>query len=287
MHKRETGGLKKHAQEKRQQALERTEEGIKQLIREQRPISFRSVADVSGVSRAWLYQQDDIRSRIEHLRNQQAKKKTVPPEQRASKSSSAAMVKTIKERVKKLQAENQELKQQLEVAYGRAIHAEDECDRYKRQVEALQKKLESYRAEVMPAVQPVLVGPQDDLIEAVESLGINMNATLARAIQGARPGDVEAAMAAFEQAVEAGTPIKHPGGWLKKAIEEAWVPNEKAQAEQASELEAFNKWFPKAKAAGLVVASQQKEDGSMVIYTPCGNCVSYSTFVATHPLADK
>lgn len=135
---------------------------------------------------------------------------------------------TSNERLRKLQAENQELKQQLEVAYGRAIYAEDECDRYKRQVEALQKKLESPRKEATRVAQAKPIAVQSDLIAAVENLGINMNATLARAIQGAMPGAVEAAMAALEQAVEAGTPSKHPGGWLKRAIEEAWVPNEKA-----------------------------------------------------------
>ena len=107
MHQRDTSGLKKHAQAKREEAIQRTEEGIRQLIKNKQLVSFKTVAEVAGVSRAWLYQQEDIRARIEHLRKQQSKKESIPAEQRASKESSAAIVRTLKERIKKYQAENQ------------------------------------------------------------------------------------------------------------------------------------------------------------------------------------
>lgn len=68
MHQRNTNGLKNHAQCKRDQAFERTEVAIRQLLKEGRPINFETVSKVSGVSRAWLYNQPEIRQRIEQLR---------------------------------------------------------------------------------------------------------------------------------------------------------------------------------------------------------------------------
>jgi hypothetical protein len=52
MHQRNTDGLKNHAQCKRDQAFERTQAGIRQLIKEGRPVNFETVSEVSGVSRA-------------------------------------------------------------------------------------------------------------------------------------------------------------------------------------------------------------------------------------------
>lgn len=134
---RNTSGLKEHAQQKRAQAFERTEQAIKNLLRENRSINFENVAETAGVSRAWLYKQPAIKERIEQLRGQQAEKKTLPPTQRASDASKTAMVQTLRQQIKNLQAENSGLRQQIEFAYGRTIYAEQEAEKFRKEAELL------------------------------------------------------------------------------------------------------------------------------------------------------
>ena len=124
--KRNTDGIKAAAQRKSQDAFARTEKAIQTLIREQKPINFESVAKEAGVTRVWLYKQPDVRGRIESLRAQQCPKKAVPKAQSASDDSKDAMIKALRLRVKKLESENRELREQVEFAYGKLMQAESD-----------------------------------------------------------------------------------------------------------------------------------------------------------------
>ena len=112
---RNTTGLLRHAQSRRQAAIERTEAAIRLLLQQKRPVNFRSVAAAASVSTAWLYQQETIRKQIERLRDRQiilqSGHKT---EVRASDASKDSIITALKQRVKKVEAENLELKKQLE-----------------------------------------------------------------------------------------------------------------------------------------------------------------------------
>lgn len=117
---RNVEGLRQRARERAEATQRRAEEALALLVRDQRPITFRAVAAAAGVSSAWLYQHDAIKARIMHLRAQQAPRARVwvPPQERASDTSKDHLIRTLSERLKRLEAENRELRQQLEVAYG-------------------------------------------------------------------------------------------------------------------------------------------------------------------------
>jgi hypothetical protein len=68
---RRAGALRQAAQAKRQDAVTRTETAIRTLIKSQQDINFRSVARAGGVSLDFLYGNDDLRARIEKLRDRQ------------------------------------------------------------------------------------------------------------------------------------------------------------------------------------------------------------------------
>lgn len=128
---RNTTGLKKAAQNRRLEALTRTEDAIKKLLREKRPIDFTTVAQVAQVARSWLYQQPEIKERIIYLREQTTQNKSIPLSQKSSEASKDAMIMTLKQQIKQLKAENQELIKQIEIAYGlvhekKHIHFTDE-----------------------------------------------------------------------------------------------------------------------------------------------------------------
>ncbi|MGG6237778.1 DUF6262 family protein [Nodosilinea sp. AN01ver1] len=303
MHQRNTEGLKSHAQGKREHTFERAEAGIRQLIKEGRPINFETVKEVSGVSRAWLYNQPELRQRIEQLRGQGQVKKTVPPQQKASNASNAAKVKTLLQEVKKLRAENQGLRQHLEEVHGRALYADEEAERYKREVEAvkaerneLKKLLKQYQFQSeKPCTNDVTSISQrrasntEDKAEQIQlevaNLGIQLNSTLKKLIEDTPEESLLTALAALKEALDLGK-IKNPAGWLKRAIEDAWQPNNHpTQANLKNDLDLFNEWFPLAKSQGLVVASTQ-QSGKILILTVEEEWLPFAELINRHPILD-
>ncbi len=117
---RDTRGLRASAQRKAAITEQRAEAALALLIQEQRPITFKAVAQTAGISTAWLYGHEAIKARIIHLRAQQVPKAKVqiPPQGQASSASKDTMIAALQKRVREQAAEIEQLKQQVEVAYG-------------------------------------------------------------------------------------------------------------------------------------------------------------------------
>lgn len=120
-HKRNTAGLASAAASKKEATLKKTEAAISALLKSGSAINFNTVAEKAGVSKAWLYRENAIADRIKRLRGQQAKNapKAHKESERTSDASKAALITTLKARVKELECENKELKKQLEIVYGK------------------------------------------------------------------------------------------------------------------------------------------------------------------------
>lgn len=114
---------KKHLQQlhaqRRADTRKKVDETIRFLIKNGKPINFNSVANESGVAKATLYNNSDIRERIELLRQQQVQ---APTASRARKqideNNKDAIIESLKRKIKKLESENKKLNDQLKVAYG-------------------------------------------------------------------------------------------------------------------------------------------------------------------------
>jgi hypothetical protein len=117
---RNTQGLHAHAQNKAEQTRRRAEEALACLLKQQRPINFKAVAETAGISTAWLYGQQDIKMRIIHLRSQQVPQTQakIPMREQASDASKDAVMVALRKRAKDQETEIRELRRQLEVAYG-------------------------------------------------------------------------------------------------------------------------------------------------------------------------
>jgi uncharacterized protein YceH (UPF0502 family) len=118
--KRNIEGILNSAKQKAEQTRKRAEEAITLLIREQRLVNFKAVAETAQISTAWLYANEEIKMRIIHLRSQQVPKAQVkiPSREQASTASKDAMIAALQKRVREQATEIQELKKQLEAAYG-------------------------------------------------------------------------------------------------------------------------------------------------------------------------
>jgi hypothetical protein len=95
-----------------QSALSAAQGTIERLCREGRPVNFGAVARASGVSRAWLYRQAELRDSIGRLRSTTAPA-PAPSAQRASISSLRQRLETARAEVSRLKAENTVLRDQL------------------------------------------------------------------------------------------------------------------------------------------------------------------------------
>lgn len=106
--------LQKVHKQRRQKTNQRVDEAIKRLLLAQEPINFNSVAKESGVSKATLYNHDTIRERIERLRTQQEQSPTPKQIKRVrTDETKDAIIESLKIRIKRLEAENKKLKEQV------------------------------------------------------------------------------------------------------------------------------------------------------------------------------
>jgi len=121
--KRNTAGLTAHAQSRKQQKRKGVEEAITALLREQKPVNFHTVAKAAAVSKAYLYSQLDLRERIEALRlqgvEQLVRGRAIHPLGKTDASRDLVILAKDR-RIKELEAENQQLRQQLKVALAKA-----------------------------------------------------------------------------------------------------------------------------------------------------------------------
>ncbi len=106
--------------------LSQSATGIDQLQRQGREVSFSTVAQSAGVSRAWLYRQDQIRDLISRQRALEPPAAQVTA-QRASTSSLRQRLDAARAEITRLRAENRSLHDQLARQLGlhRTQHAKD------------------------------------------------------------------------------------------------------------------------------------------------------------------
>lgn len=98
---------------------DRGDESIRRLVKAKEGINFNSVATDSGVSKATLYNNPEIRVRIESLRQQQAQVPTPKQIKREmDENNKDAIIASLKRKMKKLEEENKKLREQLKFSYA-------------------------------------------------------------------------------------------------------------------------------------------------------------------------
>lgn len=110
--------LKQLHEERKVKTQKKVDKAIQRLIKVQKPINFNSVANESGVTKATLYNNQDIKERIEGLRLQQSKVPTPSQVKREmNENNKDAIIASLKRRIKKLEEENKQLKEQVKISY--------------------------------------------------------------------------------------------------------------------------------------------------------------------------
>lgn len=109
------------ARRRAEQTRQRAVAALRRMDATGQPITFDAVARQAGVSRSWLYAQDDLRAEIERLRQRHpaAPPAPVPPvRQQASASSLLRRLEAATARIRRLETDNQQLRDALARALG-------------------------------------------------------------------------------------------------------------------------------------------------------------------------
>lgn len=118
-HKRNTSGVKAFAQKKSEEAFKRADEALRNMVLKKEPINFNTVMKKADVSKGFVYNNEEIRKRIETLRESQ---RGIKPKQIKSKmtdNSKDILLVAKTKKIKELEDENKQLKKELEILRGK------------------------------------------------------------------------------------------------------------------------------------------------------------------------
>ncbi len=117
---RNTKGLNEYAKNKAKITLEKVDKAIRELSLGEQKINFNSVSNLSSVSKTFLYNNAEIKQRIEELRDKQ-NEKVIKQRLKYDKTdkSKDIIIMAKDKKIKELQEENKKLKEQLEILRGR------------------------------------------------------------------------------------------------------------------------------------------------------------------------
>jgi len=111
--------LKRLHRERKTKTYKRIDEAIKRLIKAKGNINFNSVSHESGISKATLYNNSEIRERIESLRLKQTQ---VPTSRQLKReiddNNKDAIIDSLRRKIRKLEEEKLELREQLKMVYS-------------------------------------------------------------------------------------------------------------------------------------------------------------------------
>ena len=114
------------ARRRAEQTRQRASAALRRMDATGQRITFDAVAREAGISRSWLYAQDDLRAQIERLRQRHpAATPALPPQrQQASATSLLRRLEAATTRIHRLEADNQQLRDALARALGEFRAAE-------------------------------------------------------------------------------------------------------------------------------------------------------------------
>ncbi len=286
--------LNETQEKRRQEYLHRTEKAIIKLAQMNQKLSFANIAREANVSISYLYKYPEIKQRIKYLRRQQEENaKAIKPQLRTEKSSQG-IINHLKNRIKAIETDKKELTKQNEALTGRLYslgNTQDiiarlnrENDRLKDEIEKLRIELEATQKELNNCQQSLVnSNPKitslekkrtkqlttdkisDGLKSQFKDIGIRLNKTLIKLINSAPESQIKDALSVVKEALAVGK-VRSKAGLFRKALEEAWQPNESDEKRKVNEVqEDFSQWFKLAKEQGIVQASQATKDGIIVL----------------------
>ncbi len=295
------------AQQRKEECLDTTEKAIAKLLKTNERISFGSVARVAGVSISYLYKYPEIKERIQNLREQQKKgvqKPTKP--QTASEKSKQVIIDQLRNRIKTLEWERKEQEKKIQSMTGKLYEMgrkmdlldqlKEQTSRISEENKQLRVELESTRNELNDCQQRLITSNpkitsldkrrsqqqsnddiSDELKASLSEVGIKLNKTLTQLIKSAPETQVVSALSVVKEALASGD-VRSKAGLFRKALEEAWEPNEADSERKANtDCRCFSEWYDLASNYGIVMGSRE-EEGILMVQENTGQWHKFEDF---------
>ncbi len=220
--------LKKTQAARKEDARERVDKAIENIQKMGGKINFHTVAREANLSVSYLYKYPELKQLIGELRSKQSH--LPPPAKPVSSKSHDRVVARLKERIQKLEKDNQELRRKNEALAGqvyRVHQLQEQVERQQQTIEDLQARLAEAQeqksvAKVTSISSKRKVSLCDKVKTELDSLKIKLNSTLTKKINASTEETVLAAIEALKDQLNRGE-VKNPGGWLASAIEGGWT----------------------------------------------------------------
>ena len=223
--------LKQTQEQRKQDSKNRVYQAIERLQKLNAKINFHTIAREAQVSVSYLYKYPELKQHIGELRSKQ-NSLPVSPVAKPNSTSQGKVVTRFQEKIKKLEAENKELKRKCEALAGqvyRVHHLESQVERLQEQNEDLRAKLDEIKvAKKVTSIdtkRKTKTITSKNIESELDSIGITLNPTLNKTIKAATEDAVWEAIEALKDQLTK-QDIPNPGGWLNKAISEGWTKAE-------------------------------------------------------------
>ena len=102
-----------------EQAVNKVNVVISQMLKDNILVNFNSVSDHSGISKRFLYSHTDIKEKIIKLRNQPCSKQLQPTKAPLNESSKDVIISRQRLRMQSLNEEISKLRNELQILYGK------------------------------------------------------------------------------------------------------------------------------------------------------------------------
>lgn len=230
--------LRTTQKQRQEDAKNRVYKAIERLQKLNAKINFHTISREAQVSVSYLYKYPEIKQHIAELRSKQ-NYLPVKPVAKANSTSQGKVITRLQEKIKKIEAENKELKRKCEALAGRvyrAHHLQAQIERLQSENENLRTKLgEQEVAKKVTPIDKKLRNTKKESLEKTKSdstikdeinselnqLNIELNTTLNKTISSASEKTVLDAIEALKHQLTK-QDIPNVGGWLNKAIKESW-----------------------------------------------------------------
>lgn len=235
--------LRTTQKQRQENARNRVYKAIERLQKLNAKINFHTIAREAQVSVSYLYKYPEIKQQIAELRSKQ-NSLPVKPSAKANSSSQGKVITRLQEKIKKIEAENKELKRKSEALAGqvyRAHHLQAQIERLQQENENLKaklgeqeiakkvtpidKKLRNTKKEIEEKKTNFLSTISGQINSELDELGIELNTTLSKTIKSASESTILDAIEALKYQLTK-QDIPNAGGWLNKAIKEGWTKPE-------------------------------------------------------------
>ncbi len=215
---------KKHNREKQAEVLRRTQaqrkeqkkeqvlKAVQEIMAQKKSLTFANIAKVAGCSVSYLYKWDEIKAYIHELQQKKNTQLNLLEEPLAKPNSLKTLHEVARQRIKDLEAEIKDLKQQNEKLRGHVVEIyelRDKCERLRKQLRELLNS-QSLPSKVIPIQTPLkekqvsISNPETEdspeiIINLIKEMGLKVGAKLKQEINHRDPQQLRLAIEAFQQ----------------------------------------------------------------------------------------